>query len=90
MTLLRLADLVLTSDDFALLSIEEGRYRVAYLNHAGLESIGETGRSLHNRVNALARRTFANRKPYREPHTVAPCLWDTIHIFKTNIKIFNH
>lgn len=52
-----------------------GLYRVRHTKRSGLEYIGETGRSLRGRVRALARGTFADEMPYRDPHTAAPCLW---------------
>lgn len=54
---------------------EPGFYRVRHENQDGLEYIGQTGRSIRGRVRALARGTFADEMPYRDPHTAAPCLW---------------
>ncbi|WP_227376264.1 GIY-YIG nuclease family protein [Haladaptatus halobius] len=63
------------SGDLASLSTDEGLYRVSHPDHDGLVYIGETGRSLRGRIRALARGTFADQMPYRDPHTAAPCLW---------------
>lgn len=54
---------------------DPGFYRVRHENQEGLAYIGQTGRSLRGRVRALARGTFAEEMPYRDPHTAAPCLW---------------
>lgn len=53
----------------------EGLYRIRHPARAGLEYIGETGRSLRGRVRSLAHGAFADEMPYRDPHTAAPCLW---------------
>jgi hypothetical protein len=62
-------------DHLSTFSTDEGLYRVRHPIRAGLEYIGETGRSLRGRVRALARGAFADEMPYRDPHTAAPCLW---------------
>ncbi|GAA0237009.1 GIY-YIG nuclease family protein [Haladaptatus pallidirubidus] len=63
------------SGDLASLPTDEGLYKISNPDHGGLVYIGETGRSLRGRVRALARGTFADEMPYRDPHTAAPCLW---------------
>lgn len=62
-------------DHLSNFSTGAGLYRVRHSRRSGLEYIGETGRSLRGRVRALARGTFADEMPYRDPHTAAPCLW---------------
>lgn len=57
------------------LPTEPGVYRVWHPDYDELVYIGETGRSLRGRVRALARGVYADRMPYRDPHTAAPCLW---------------
>lgn len=57
------------------LSTSAGVYRIRHSERKGLEYIGETGRSTRGRVRALARGTYADEMPYRDPHTAAPCLW---------------
>jgi hypothetical protein len=61
--------------DLSTLSTEEGLYRVRHPAYDHLVYIGETGRSIRGRVQALARGTYASEMPYRDPHTAAPCLW---------------
>lgn len=57
------------------LPTDEGIYRVRHLDRNGLTYIGETGRNIRRRVQALARGTYNSEMPYRDPHTAAPCLW---------------
>lgn len=54
---------------------DPGLYRVRHADRPGLEYVGETGRSTRGRVRALARGTYADEMPFRDPHTAAPCLW---------------
>lgn len=61
--------------DISGFTTDAGVYRVRHQEQDGLEYIGQTGRSLRGRVRALARGTFAEEMPYRDPHTAAPCLW---------------
>lgn len=57
------------------LPTDEGLYRVRHLDRNGLTYIGETGRSVRGRVRSLARGTYDDEMPYRDPHTAAPCIW---------------
>jgi hypothetical protein len=67
----------LDPDDSALSAIptDEGIYRVRYPEYRGLVYVGETGRSTRGRIRSLARGTYADEMPFRDPHTAAPCLW---------------
>lgn len=56
-------------------STNEGLYRVRHPQYDGLVYIGETGRSTRGRIRSLARRTYDEEMPFRDPHTAAPCLW---------------
>ena len=58
-----------------VLTTEPGLYRVRHDAFDQLVYIGETGRSTRGRVGALARGTFAEEMPFRDPHTAAPTLW---------------
>lgn len=51
-----------------------GLYRLRARDDAVLAYVGQTGRSLHERLRAL-RGVYAREMPYRDPHTVAPALW---------------
>lgn len=62
-------------DHLPRFATDPGLYRVRHSDRSGLVYIGETGRSLRGRVRALARGTYADEMPYRDPHTAAPCLW---------------
>jgi hypothetical protein len=37
--------------------------------------IGQTGRSLRERINDLIRNSILERMPFNDPHTAAPNLW---------------
>lgn len=69
--------LSLDPDDGELGAIptDVGLYRVRNRGHSGLSYVGETGRSLRGRIRALARGTYADEMPYRDPHVGAPCMW---------------
>jgi hypothetical protein len=58
-----------------VLTTDPGLYRVRHDRFDRLVYLGETGRSTRGRVGALARGTFADRMPFRDPHTAAPTLW---------------
>ncbi len=51
-----------------------GLYRVRAVDDALLAYVGQTGRSLRERVSAL-RGAFGREMPYRDPHTAAPAMW---------------
>ena len=55
-----------------------GIYRVRRRDFDGLDYIGQTGRSLRERLSALSR-CHAEQMPYRDPHTAAPALWALRH-----------
>ncbi len=68
-------------------SANEGIYRIRHQDRSGLEYIGETGRSLRGRVQSLARGTFADEMPFRDPHTAAPCLWAVREEYGPNLEV---
>jgi hypothetical protein len=53
---------------------EAGLYRLRARGDNVLAYVGQTGRSLRERLNAL-RGIYGHEMPYRDPHTVAPALW---------------
>ena len=55
-----------------------GIYRVRRSDSEGVDYIGQTGRSLRERLGALSR-CHAEEMPYRDPHTAAPALWALHH-----------
>ena len=55
-----------------------GLYRVRAVDDALLAYVGQTGRSLRERVSAL-RGAFGREMPYRDPHTAAPAVWAWLH-----------
>lgn len=57
------------------LSTDPGLYRVRHPAFDRLVYVGETGRSIRGRVQALARGAYATEMPFRDPHTAAPTLW---------------
>lgn len=57
------------------LSSAAGLYRIRHPAYDRLVYVGETGRSTRGRVGSLARGTYADEMPYRDPHTAAPTLW---------------
>ncbi|MEE2753232.1 MAG: GIY-YIG nuclease family protein [Candidatus Latescibacterota bacterium] len=52
-----------------------GLYRVRPDGHPFLMYVGQTGRSLRERVLGLRRNTRLSVMPYNDPHTAAPSLW---------------
>ena len=50
-------------------STDEGLYRIRHPDYPELVYIGETDRSTHGRLRALARETYAEEIPFRWPHT---------------------
>lgn len=52
-----------------------GLYRVRVAGRSQLAYLGQTGRSLHERVAALRRGTYQVTPPWNDPHTAAPALW---------------
>jgi len=57
-----------------------GLYRVRHDTDCadGLTYIGESS-DIRRRIGSLVRGTRAERMPYRDPHTAAPCLWAIRH-----------
>lgn len=66
----------LNADSFSEIPKQPGIYRIRHQNPERdfLEYIGESG-DTRRRLQSLARGTFADEMPYRDPHTAAPCLW---------------
>lgn len=62
-------------DSFSLLPRTAGLYRVRPAGANSLVYIGQTGRDLRGRLNALRRGTMAAAMPFDGPHTAAPSLW---------------
>jgi len=62
-------------DAFSTLPTNPGVYRVRPVGHNQLIYIGQTGRSLRERVRTLCLRTLDAKMPYNDPHTAAPNLW---------------
>ena len=52
-----------------------GLYRVRSGDRAPLMYLGQTGRDLGERLNALRRGTFQRDMPFNDPHTASPGLW---------------
>ena len=52
-----------------------GVYRVRVCAQPTLAYIGQTGRTLRERLRALVRNTGADQMPWNDPHTAAPALW---------------
>lgn len=64
-----------TEGELSTIPMTAGLYRIRHHHYSDLEYIGQTGRSLRGRIGALARNTYKEEMPYRDPHTAAPCLW---------------
>src|SRR4051794_35584208 len=52
-----------------------GLYRIAVKGSSLLAYIGQTGRSLRERVTRLALQGLADSMPFNDPHTAAPGIW---------------
>lgn len=65
--------------DFRDLPSSPGMYRIRALNGNTLFYLGETGRSLRERLGDLRRNTMKDTMPYNDPHTAAPSLWAWRH-----------
>lgn len=65
--------------DFRALPAGPGMYRIRALNGNTLFYLGETGRSLRERLGDLRRNTMKDTMPYNDPHTAAPSLWAWRH-----------
>lgn len=66
----------LDADSFSEIPRAAGLYRVRHQRgeRRFLEYLGESGNT-RRRIRSLARGTYADEMPYRDPHTAAPCLW---------------
>jgi hypothetical protein len=66
----------LEAGSFSEVPKKPGIYRVQHqaTGRPFLEYIGESG-DTRRRIQSLARGTYAEEMPYRDPHTAAPCLW---------------
>jgi hypothetical protein len=64
-----------TDGKLSTIPTSAGLYRIRHHHRSGLEYIGQTGRSLRGWIGALAKNTYNEEMPYRDPHTAAPCLW---------------
>jgi hypothetical protein len=60
---------------FSAFPTTAGVYRVRVIGDDGLVYIGQTGRSLRERVRTLCLRTLDTEMPFNDPHTAAPNLW---------------
>jgi len=64
------------SERKAALPIEPGVYRVRPVDGNCLMYVGQTGRSLRQRLSELSKyRKTSDLMPYNDPHTAAPSLW---------------
>lgn len=64
-----------SSQDFRQFAVSQGLYRVRIESQETLAYIGQTGRSLRERVRTLANKTQQDSSPWNDPHTAAACLW---------------
>jgi hypothetical protein len=66
----------LAADSFSEVPKEPGLYRIRHQieDRDHLEYTGESG-DTRRRIQSLARGTYAEEMPYRDPHTAAPCIW---------------
>ncbi len=62
-------------EGFKVIPNEPGFYRVRALGRDELFYIGQTGRTLRERVRGLIRNTMQDDMPYNDPHTAGPSLW---------------
>ncbi len=54
---------------------EPGLYRIRPLGEDFLMYIGQTGRTLRQRLNELRHNVKKEEMPFNDPHTAAPSLW---------------
>ncbi len=64
-----------SESDFRDIPPSAGVYRVKPVNKDILVYIGETGRSLRERLRTLCGEVAKKSMPFNDPHTAAPCLW---------------
>ena len=73
-----------------------GYYRIRADNLTSLIYIGQTGRSLFERVRSLRRGVYRNldNPPWNDPHTAAPLLWSYRHenglLYECSVAVANH
>ncbi|MDM0052012.1 hypothetical protein [Variovorax sp. J22R115] len=65
--------------DFASLTTGPGVYRIRVVGQSSLVYVGQTGRSVRDRLRALRSNSLAEEMPYNDPHTAAPSLWAWRH-----------
>jgi hypothetical protein len=61
--------------EWSALPVDPGLYRIRPANKELLVYVGETGRSLKERLGSLRRGVLSDLMPYNDPHTAAPNLW---------------
>lgn len=61
--------------DFRTITNGPGVYRVRITGESALAYIGQTGRSVRERLQALRSNTASELMPFDDPHTAAPSLW---------------
>ena len=62
-------------EGFKILPRQHGIYRVKPINEDYLMYIGQTGRTLRQRLSELGVYQNSKEMPYNDPHTAAPSLW---------------
>ena len=62
-------------DSFKLFPNSPGVYRIKPVGRAELFYIGQTGRTLRERLRSLIANSLQDAMPYNDPHTAAPSLW---------------
>jgi len=62
-------------EGFKIFPNKPGFYRVRALGRDELFYIGQTGRTLRERVRDLIRNSMKDDMPYNDPHTAGPSLW---------------
>lgn len=62
----------------SLIPRRPGLYRIRRIGRDKLDYIGETGRTLTERLGGL-REIYADQMPYSDPHTAGPALWALRH-----------
>ncbi len=71
---------------FKALPTTGGIYRVRPAGADHLAYIGQTGRSLRERLSSLRRHTLSPEMPFNDPHTAAPSLWALRHAEHVNFE----
>ena len=71
----------------AFAPVSSGVYRIRRTGLAKrLTYIGQTGRSLRERLLALANGTHAEQCPFNDPHTAAPHLWLMVRLDRAQLE----